>query len=114
MLVALFLRPVHADSVFVPWPMRHSRVVCGGTVDGINLDVRISIAGEVLKAESDSGRILIFVDLHKEGQVRWVISEVAKEKRTVDLYMGMTDGYVDMSSTTDNHTFNMSCQEIFY
>jgi len=112
MLIALLLQPVHADSVFVPWPLRHTNVVCGGTVDGVDLKMRVSVAGEVLKAESDNGRILIFVDLHKEGQVRWLISEVAKEKRTVDLHMGMTDGFVDMNSTADDHTFSMSCQEV--
>jgi hypothetical protein len=101
-----------ADSNDIAWPTRNSKVICGGTVDGETLKVRNSVPGEVLTAESSNERILIFIDLHKPGQVRWLVSEVGAEKRTMDLYMGMTDGFVTMDSTADAHTFSMSCQEV--
>ena len=127
-----------ADAISMDWPTRNSKVICGGIVDGETLNMRISVPGEVMTAESSNGRILIYVDLHKPGQVRWIFTDamsddeydkreaIAKKLtpdeatliraltkgRQTDLYMGFTDGIVHLLTTFGDRAMSMSCQEI--
>lgn len=128
-----------AGSAEVNWYSRGTYVICGGMVDGETLNVRVSVPNEVLAAESPDHRALIFIDLHKPAQVRWMISDgmsdedyekreaiVAKlpadeaqlirkisENRVTDLYSGMTNGFVTLkTSTKSGRSVDLSCQEL--
>jgi hypothetical protein len=127
-----------ADALSIDWPIRNSKVICGGIVDGETLNMRISVPGEVMTAESSNGRILIFVDLHKPGQAHWIFTDAMSDDeydkreaitkkltpdeaaliraltkgRQTDLYMGFTDGIVHLRTTFGDRAMSMSCQEI--
>jgi hypothetical protein len=127
-----------AEPASIVWPTRNTKVVCGGDVDGRPLQMRVVIANELLAGESENGRILIYIDLHKPAQVRWVFSDTltddqyAKREaalaklstdeanllraltgtRETDLYMGMTDGFVTLRTTSKGQSMSVSCQEI--
>jgi hypothetical protein len=138
LILTLTPNSAKADALSMDWPTRNSKVICGGIVDGETLNMRVSVPGEVMTAESSNGRILIFVDLHKPGQVRWTFSDamsddeyekreaIAKKLtpdeatliraltkgRQTDLYMGFTDGIVHLHTTFGDRAMSMSCQEI--
>jgi hypothetical protein len=128
----------HAENPSVEWPARNSKVICGGIVDGDDLEMKVVVANELLKAESKNERVLLYVDLHKAGQVRLVMvdalndAELAKldailaklspedaslmsafrSSHVTDFYMGMTDSFVHLTSAFGKRSFSFSCQEI--
>lgn len=138
LLVAIFSSSaVMASPLAMEWRARHSKVVCGGTVEGQELDMQVSVVNEVMKAEA--GRFVIFIDLHKEGQIRWVLGDAMTDQeyaqreamlaklspdeqvalksitasRLTDLYTGMNpDGFVHIMQTANEKVFSLSCQEI--
>lgn len=121
----------------VSWPSRNSKVICGGIADGEDLQIKVVVENELLKAESSNERILLYIDLHKAGQVRLamvealsdaelanldaVLAKLSKEdaealklfrtSHTTDFYMGMTDGFVHLTTTFGKRTFTFSCRE---
>jgi hypothetical protein len=126
-----------AEPASLPWPSRNSDVICGGTVDGETLAMRVS-TDDVLAAESVTGRIMVYVDLHRPGQVRWLIADVLGDDdydqrqellkkltaedadlirkitagRQIDIYAGLTDGIVHLRTDFGKRSFSLSCQEI--
>jgi hypothetical protein len=128
----------HADTATIDWPTRNSKVICGGSVDGTDLVVRAIPGGELMTAESANTRILIYIDLHKPGQVHWVISDslnddeydrrqaiIAKlspedallftkitATHTTELFSGFMEGVLQMNMNYGDRTFSMSCQEL--
>lgn len=136
-LLAVAVFAGQAFSAEVYWHKKQTKVICGATVDNQTLDVKVSVANEVLKAESPDGRVLIFIDLHKEGQVRWVFSEVINDAdyerrealmaklsseeadllksftkaRMFDLYAGFSEGYVHLRQDFGSKNISLSCKE---
>ena len=136
--IALMPFTARAEAISIDWPTRNSKVICGGIVDGETLSMRISVPGEVMTAQSSNERILIYVDLHKPGQVHWLFTDTMSDEqyekreaaikklspeeaslireltkgRQNEIYMGLTDGYVHMLTTFGNRSMSMSCQEI--
>jgi hypothetical protein len=137
-LVFLMTGPAFAAPASIDWPARSSKVVCGGSADGTELAVRVSVPNEVLAAETADGRVLVYIDLHKPGQVRWVMNEgmsdadydqrqalIAKlspeeaelvkkisASQQTDLYTGLTvDGFVHLDRTSGKLRLSLSCQE---
>lgn len=135
--VSLVSSASFAGSLSMEWKGRNSKVICGGLVDGKELDMKVSIPNERMKAET--GRMLIFIDLQKEGLVRWVMSDSMTDEeydkreaimaklsseeqallksisvgRQTDLYSGMTaDGYVTIMQSMGKRSFSLACQEI--
>lgn len=138
LFVLLFSLPAYAAPASIDWPTRNSKVVCGGIADGTDLEMRISIPDERLAAETKDGRVLLYVDLHKPGQVRWVMAEgmsdadydnretllakLSPEEAALvrrisaahltDLYTGLTaDGYVHLDREQGKLKLSLSCQE---
>lgn len=128
----------HADEVSVAWPSRNSVVICGGSADQVDLKMRVVVENELLAAEADNGRALIYVDLHKPGQARVVtldgLSDEEFEKREAilaklspedreflkalasprqsDFYLGFYDGFIHLDSMQGKRTLSFSCQEL--
>lgn len=136
---------IHAEAVIsssasANWPTRGTRVTCGcgGMVDLQPLNMRVVIPDEVLSAESGDGRALIYIDLHKPAQVRWLIADGMSDQeyerremilaklspeeadqirklssnRQTDLYTGMTEGFVTLRvQSPSGKSLDLSCQE---
>lgn len=128
----------HAQDVAVAWPSRNSVVICGGTADRLDLKMRVVIENELLAAEADNGRALIYIDLHKPGQARVVtldgLSDEEFEKREVilaklspedreflkllasprqsDFYVGFYDGFFHLDTMQGTRSISFSCQEL--
>lgn len=133
--IAIFTGQIFAAEVY--WHKKQTKVICGATVDNQTLNVKVVVANELLKAESPDGRVLIYMDLHREGQVRWVFSEVMSDAeyekrealiaklspdeadliksftkaRQFDLYAGFTEGYVHLRQDFGSKNISLSCQE---
>lgn len=146
MLSKIFLFSiVSAVSIFasaapaqVEWPSRASKVLCGGTVDGHELDVKVIPLTQIMSAESHDYRVSIYIDLSRLGRVRLLLSELTSDEdyaaREVVLaklppeeaallrrltqshfwqsYNGFTDGFMDVRVTFGNKMVSLSCQEI--
>ena len=121
----------------VRWPNKGTKVTCGATVDNKTVTVKEVLPNELLKAETEDGRVLVYIDLHKESQVRWVINEAANDadyekreavlakltpedanlikalshSRQYDIYTGFTDGYVHLRQDFGDKNISLSCQE---
>ncbi len=130
--------PALAQSTEIRWPGRNSKVICGGSVDGETLKFRVVLENELIASESTGGRLLLYVDLHKEGQVRMAMNEGATDDdyekreailvklqpaeaeliralsaaRQYDLHMGMTQGFVNIQQNFGKRSITLSCQEI--
>lgn len=137
--LALFLSvSAMAEPVSTTWPSRGTKVTCGGDVDGQPMKFHVVAEHELLGGESLNNRILLYVDLHKPGRVRWVISDTVSDEqyqkreevlaklpkddsnfvrdltasRQTDIYTGMTEGFVTMMTTTrTGQSMSISCQE---
>lgn len=139
MLTALNVAPVKSSDVWVSWPARGSKVICGGTLDGQDLKIREVLPDELLAADSESERALIYIDLHRQGQVRWVFSETMTDadyaarqallaklspeeaalvknltaNRHSDFFAGPTDaGFVHLRTDSGTRSLSLSCQEV--
>ena len=138
LMVFLSFNFAHATVGTVEWAARNSKIICGGTVDDVDLNFRVVVPNELLAAESDNGRFLLYADLHKPGQVRFVFNDALTDEdsakrdallaklspedaalvrmmtmnRQSDLYMGLTDGFVLMQSDFGTHHLSIGCQEI--
>lgn len=126
-----------ADTASVAWPSRQSIVTCGGLADGEDLRLRVVIPNEVLAAETENGRLLIYLDLHKPGQVHIAMNDgitdeesVAREAalaklppdeaellrrlsftRHSEFYMGLTEGFAHLTISTRARSLSLSCKE---
>lgn len=126
-----------AENPSIAWPSRQSTVVCGGTVDGEDLKIRVVLENELLAAESQNERALIYLDFHKAGQVHVAISsgmtdadyerrEAILEKlspedaalmrslsatQISDFYIGFAEGYFHLVTTMGTRAISLSCQE---
>ena len=133
-----FLNFARAEVGTVDWAERDSKVICGGMVDDVDLNFRTVTANELLAAESSDGRILLYLDLHKPGQVRAAFNEgltdaeadqrealLAKlspeeaelirklsSGRQSDFYLGLTEGYFLLQTSSRGHSMSLSCKEI--
>jgi hypothetical protein len=130
--------PVVSSSASANWPTRGTLVTCGGMVDRQPLNMRVVVADEVLAADSGDGRALIYIDLHKPAQVRWLIADGMSDQeyekremilaklsaddadqirklsasRQTDLYTGMTDGFITLRvQSPSGKSLDLSCQE---
>lgn len=127
-----------AETASVQWPSRDSNVVCGGSADGEEMNVRVVLENELLAAESKNERLLIYIDLHKAGQARIVMAEGMTDAdyekreaalgkldadevavlrkltagRTSDFYVGFAEGYVHFETASGGRSLSLSCQEI--
>jgi|GEM_PF-6699431 len=137
-LVLLFSFAALADSASTTWPTRGTKVTCGGDVDGQPMKFHVVAESALLAGESVNNRILIYIDLRKPAQVRWLISDAVTDEqyqkreavlaklpkedsdfvraltatRQTEMYMGMTDGYITMFTTArTGQTMSISCQE---
>lgn len=126
---------LHATGV--RWPQRGTKVTCGATVDNNALAIKEVLPNELLKAEADDGRVLIYIDLHKEGQVHWAFNEAATDadfekreaivsklapedaalikalshSRQYDIYTGLTEGFAHLRQDFGLKNISLSCQE---
>lgn len=138
LLVSLLASSSFAANPLIPWPSRSSQVLCGGAADGEDLSVRTVLPEGLLAAESPNGRVVVYIDLRKEGRVRLVFSEGLSDadyerretllsklpaeeaeflrrlsaSRQSDLYTGFTDGFVHLSTVSADRALTLSCQEI--
>lgn len=122
----------------IDWPTRNSKVICGGTVDGTELNIRIVTPGELMGAESENSRILVYMDLHKPGQLHLAISDSLTDEeydkrqailkqlspedaalfqkitmtRVMEFYVGFTEGVADLRLSYANRVMSLSCQEV--
>lgn len=136
--IALFPLLASAQSASVEWPSRDSKVICGGTVDDEDLEVKVVVENDLLKAESNSGRLLLYIDLHKPGQVHFAMVDSLNDDETAqrdaalaklspedaailravsashitDFFTGFTDGIVQYASYVGKRSTSLSCQEI--
>jgi hypothetical protein len=128
----------HADAGSMPWATLNKNVTCGGIVDTKeSLDFKSVGDAQVLKAESKDGRLLIFADLHRPGQVRWLVNEALSDEdydrreallksiapsdadfirsltqtRQAQIYSGMFDHYVNLDFSTKTRALSLSCAE---
>jgi hypothetical protein len=128
----------HADAGSLPWYPLNKTVICGGTVDASeSLDFHTVGNAAVLGAQSKDGRIMVYVDLQKTGQVRWLINEALTDDeydrreavvktlppadadfirsltttRQTQIYSGMTDHFVNLDFTAKKRSLSLSCQE---
>ncbi len=127
-----------ATTASVSWPSRNSQVLCGGTVDNEDLQMRMVIENELLAGDSVNGRVLLYIDLHRPGQARVVVAEgftdsdyekreaaLAKlspeeaallrglsASRQADFYLGFSEGYFHLTTASGERTLSLSCQEI--
>src|ERR1035437_3321435 len=135
----IFSFTAHAESGTVSWPSRNSKVICGAMVDGESLDFHVVVPGELLGSSSKDERILLYVDLHKAGQVHLAFVEALTDdeydqreaamtklspeeaelmraltaSRQNDLYAGITpDRFVHLETIMKKRTLSVSCQEI--
>jgi hypothetical protein len=125
-------------AVEVRWPQKGTKITCGVTVDDKSLAIKEVLPNELLKAEADDGRVLVYIDLHKEGQVHWALNEAANDadyekreailsrlapedaalikalshSRQYDMYTGLTDGLVHLRQDFGDKNISLSCQEI--
>lgn len=134
----LWVAAAHAGEAAIEWPSRKSKVVCGGAVDDEPLDLKVMAETAMLKAVSKSDRIFLFIDLHKPGQVRFLMNDSLTDQefslqeqilaklspaeadlvsalfanRLSDFYTGLTEGFVHLVTAQGKRTLNLSCQEI--
>ncbi|MGE3262255.1 MAG: hypothetical protein AB7K68_10790 [Bacteriovoracia bacterium] len=127
-----------AGEAAIEWPSRNSKVVCGGTVDDEPLDLKVMAETAMLKAVSKSDRVFLFIDLHKPGQVRFLMNDSLTDQefamreqilaklnpaeadlvsalfanRLSDFYTGLTEGFVHLVTAQGTRTLNLSCQEV--
>ncbi|MGZ3721366.1 MAG: hypothetical protein ACXVA9_00465 [Bdellovibrionales bacterium] len=137
-IFAALMSNAKADTGTVAWPSRNSKVICGATVDGEALDFHVVVANELIGSQSKDERVLVYVDLHKPGQVRFVLNEAISDSeyeareaamaklapeeadlmraltvsRQTELYAGIAEGYVHLSTIMKKRTLSLSCQEI--
>lgn len=121
----------------VYWHKKQTKVICGATIDNQSVSLKVVRANELLKAESPDSRVLIYIDLHREGQVRWVFSEMMTDAeyekrealisklspdeaelvksfskaRQFDLYAGFTEDYVHLRQDFGAKNISLSCRE---
>lgn len=121
----------------IQWP--NQKIVCGGTVDGEDLNVRVVLPNELLAAESKNGRVLIYLDFHKVGQIHVAMNDGisddeaevrdqalakldAKEAvlmralsgpRQSEFFVGLSaEGFAHFQTQSRERSYSLSCQEV--
>ena len=122
----------------VEWRARNSKVICGGMIDGESLKFHVVAENEIVGGKSSDERILIYLDLHKPGQLHLLMTEAMSDgeyehreaivaqlsppdaeliraltpSRNFDLHIGFTDGLASYYMIAKKHTISVGCEEI--